>query len=388
MNTLTPTQAVQLAELAYKAKSIKTTNLLNHSLHASLRNNFNFSINPSAVQGVSGGFFSHLFGLSTGFGLVAHGKNEFQGDSVITIRGTASLRDGLTDANFGLSGGSNGSMVHAGFNKTFYTMKPGLQEFVTANIRDKVTGCVHLVGHSLGGALATLAADWIKAEYSLPVKLYTFGSPRVGLDNFSRAATGRIDKIYRCTHGADPVTKVPLWPFSHAPYQGQEIRLDSGQGLKGAAHKLSGTPGYINTANSNDWGNLTIRANHYLNTPVRLNFEDRNQASFNSHWADKLGAALVTLLKDAGYYSAVAAQAAIGTGLTFYDMLARTLDKIAKASASFAAQTLGLIGHMLVFAGKVVSKAVELTYSVIKWAFDSTLGALYRATKDGLNGLD
>jgi len=353
-----------------------------------LRDQFDFSINSKSIQGVSGGFFSHLFGLSTGFGLVAHGKNAFQGHSVITIRGTASLRDGLTDAHFGLSGGANGSMVHAGFNKTFYTMKPALQEFMAANVRDKITAGVHLVGHSLGGALATLAADWIKAEYSLPVKLHTFGSPRVGLEDFSRSATSRIDHIYRCTHGADPVTKVPLWPFSHAPYNGQEIRLDSGQGLKGAAHKLSGNPGYVNTANSSDWNNLTVKANHYLNTPVRLNFEDRNQASFNAHWADKLGAALVTLLKDAGYYSAVAAQAAIGTGLTFYDMLARTLDKIAKASASFASQTLGLIGHMLVFAGKVIGKAVELTYSVIKWAFDSTLGALYQAARDGLNGLD
>ena len=218
MNTLTPTQAVQVALLAYKAKSIKSTTLLNNSLHPSLRGSFNFGVSPEAVQGISGGFFSHLFGLSTGFGLLGHGQGLYQGDSVITIRGTASLRDGLTDAHFGLSGGSNGSMVHAGFNKTFYSMKPALQEFVAANIRDKITGCVHIVGHSLGGALATLSADWIKAEYSLPVKLYTFGSPRVGLDNFSRAATSRIDKIYRCTHGADPVTKVPLWPFSHAPY--------------------------------------------------------------------------------------------------------------------------------------------------------------------------
>ena len=388
MNTLTPIQAVQLANLAYKAKSIKTTNLLHRSLHASLRDNFNFSVNPGAVQGVTGGFFSHLFNLSTGFALVGHGLGDYQGESVITIRGTNSLRDGLTDGHFGLSGGSNGSMVHAGFNKTFYSMKPALQEFVEANIKDKVTDCIHLVGHSLGGALATLSADWIRAEYSIPVKLYTFGSPRVGLENFSRAATSRIDKIYRCTHGADPVAKVPLWPFSHAPYSGQEIRLDNGQGLKGAAHTLNGTPGYINTANSNNWNNLTIQANHFLSTPVRLKFEDRNQASFTSHWADKLGAALVTLLKDAGYYSAVAAQAAIGTGLTFYDMLARTLDKIAKASASFATQTLGLLGHMLVFAGKVISKAVELTYSFIKSVFDSTLGALYRAAREGLSGLD
>ncbi|HEA17162.1 MAG TPA: lipase family protein [Pseudoalteromonas prydzensis] len=387
MNTLTPTQAVQLASLAYDAKEMKSTKLVNGLLHSSLRGNFNFSVNSGAIQGVSGGFFSHLFNLSTGFGLVGHGEGAFKGDSVIAIRGTASLRDGLTDGNFGLSGGSNGSMVHAGFNKTFYTMKPALQEFITANIRDKINGCVHVVGHSLGGALASLSADWIKAEYSLPVKLYTFGSPRVGLDGFARAATSRIDKVYRCTHGADPVAKVPLWPFSHVPYNGQEIRLDNGQGLKGAAHKLNGTPGYINTANSNDWRNLTVQANHFLATPVRLDFADRNQASFNSHWSDKLSAALITLLKDAGYYSAVVAQASIGTGLTFYDMLARTLDKIAKASASFASQTLGLLGHMLVFAGKVISTAVELTYSFIRWVFDSTLGALYQAAKDGLNGL-
>ncbi|WP_024607322.1 lipase family protein [Pseudoalteromonas sp. TAB23] len=388
MNTLTPTQAVQIATLAYKAKSIKSTKLLNNSLHPSLRGNFNFGVNQDAVQGISGGFFSHLFGLSTGFGLLGHGQGDFQGDSVITIRGTASLRDGLTDANFGLSGGSNGSMVHAGFNKTFYSMKPAIQEFVSANVRDKMTGCVHVVGHSLGGALAALSADWIKAEYSLPVKLYTFGSPRVGLEPFSRSTTSRLDKIYRCTHGADPVAKVPLWPFSHAPYNGQEIRLDNGQGLKGAAHKLNGTPGYINTANSNDWNNLTVKANHFLSTPVRLKFEDRNQASFGSQWADKLNAALITLLKDAGYYSAVAAQAAIGTSLTFYDMLSRTVSQIAKASASFAAQTLGLLGHMLAFVGKVITGAVELTYNFIRSVFDDTLKALYRAAKDGLNGLD
>jgi len=168
MNTLTPTQAVQLASLAYDAKELKNTKLLNGLLHASLRDQFDFSINNRSIQGVSGGFFSHLFGLSTGFGLVAHGKNSFQGDSVITIRGTASLRDGLTDAHFGLSGGSNGSMVHAGFNKTFYSMKPALQEFVAANIRDKITGCVHIVGHSLGGALATL--NEIELPFPVPVK--------------------------------------------------------------------------------------------------------------------------------------------------------------------------------------------------------------------------
>ena len=388
MSTLTPTQAVQLASLAYDAKDMKSTKFINGLLHSSLRKNFSFSVNEDAIQGISGGFFSHLLNLSTGFALVGHGKGDFEGDSVITIRGTASLRDGLTDANFGLSGGANGSMVHAGFNKTFNTMKQALKDFVADNLKNKVNGCVHVVGHSLGGALAALTADWIKATYGLEVKLYTFGCPRVGLEPFSRATTSRLDKIYRCTHGADPVTKVPLWPFSHAPYNGQEIRLDNGQGIKGAAHKLKGSPGYMNTANSNDWNNLTVKANHFLSTPVRLKFEDRNQASFGSLWTDKLNAALITLLKDAGYYSAVAAQAAVGTSLTFYDMLSRTVTEIAQASASFAAQTWGLLGHMLAFVGKVIVKTVELTYSFIRSVFDDTVKALYRAAKDGLNGLD
>lgn len=388
MATLTPNQAVRLASLAYDAKTLKSTSSVNMGLHSSIRDSFNFSAQKTPISGVSGSMVSHLFGLSTGFALAGHGINNFEGDSVIAIRGTASLRDGLTDANFGLSGGQNGNMVHAGFNKTFYTMKPQIEKFVQANIRDKINGTVHLVGHSLGGALATLTADWIKVEYSLPVKLYTFGSPRVGLSGFSQAATNRMDKIYRCTHGADPVAQVPLWPFSHAPYKGQEIRLDSGQGLKGAAHKLNGTPGYLNTAKSNSWDNLTVKANHFLTAPVRLQYDNRNQASFTSYWSEKISAALITLLKDAGYYSAVMAQAAIGTGLTFYDFLARTLDKVVKASASFADQTLGLIGHMLVFAGKAVEKIADLSYQFIKWVFDVTLGALYRAARDGLNGID
>lgn len=43
---------------------------------------------------------------------------------------------------------------------------------------------------------------------------------------------------------------------------------------------------------------------------------------------------------------------------------------------------------MLVFVGKVVSKVVELIYSVIKWVFDLIFGVFYCVVKDGLNGLD
>ena len=144
-------------------------------------------------------------------------------------------------------------------------------------------------------------------------------------------------------------------------------------------------PGYRNTAKGDDWGALQRRSNGFLHKPVRLRYESRHHASFTGYWADQLNAALVTLLKDSGYYTAVLAQAAIGTTLTFYDMVARTLEQVAQASAKFAQQTKGLLGHMLVFAGYASTAVVELSYQFIRWVFEKTMGALYRSVRQALD---
>jgi hypothetical protein len=62
---------------------------------------------------------------------------------------------------------------------------------------------VWFTGHSLGGALATLAAD----GYARGAGLYTFGSPRVGDRTF--ADHFRVN-AYRFVNNDDVVTKVPL----------------------------------------------------------------------------------------------------------------------------------------------------------------------------------
>ncbi len=209
----------------------------------------------------------------------------------------------------------------------------------------------------------------------------------MGLSGFARKTSFGVDRIYRCTHGADPVPKVPLWPFIHAPLDGSEYRLDNDRGISIAAHSMNrnSTPGYRNTANSDDGQTLQKMSQGFLNSPVRLSYQNRHQASFSGYWADKISAALITLLKDAGYYSAIIAQAGIGTTLTFYDLVARTLEDIAKASTRFAEQTAGLLGHMLVFAGKVAVQVVNLTYQFIKWVFDQTTSELYRSVKQALD---
>ncbi len=387
MATLSPRIASELAELVYQIREanfagnyrLATADMIVDSV-------FDFDLSRGPIHGVSGGFWG-LYQKTSGFALVGTGKNTFKSDHVIALRGTHSGQDWLTNGNVGVSVGYNDSTVHAGFNDTFESMKPALERILTPRIRNTGYGTVHCVGHSLGGALATLTAEWVRIRYSRPVKLYTFGAPRAGLNGFAEKSTFGCEKIYRCTHGADPVPKVPLWPFVHAPTNGTEFRLDGGQGISIGAHSMSSlaTPGYRNTAKCGDWDALQRSSNSFLNHPVRLKYEDRHQASFTAFWADKISAALITLLKDAGYYHAILAQAGIGTTLTFYDLVARTLEDVAKASVRFAEQTAGLLGHMLVFAGQLAARVVNLTYQFIKWVFDQTTDVLYRAVKQALN---
>lgn len=239
--------------------------------------------------------------------------------------------------------------------------------------------------------MASLTADWVALNnYTSTVNLYTFGAPRVGQQGFATKHTNRINKIHRCTHGADIVPKVPLWPFIHAPYKGFEYRLDNSQGLSKSSHgmdsKDGAVPGYLTSANTEDWGQLNVKANEFLQ-PVRLKYENRNQASYTDYWSDRLSAALITVLKDQGYYSAVALQATISGGLTFYDYLAKTLEKIASAASAAAEEVRGLLGHILVFAGSVVTVVTDLTYATIRMIFDKMLKRLYEGVRQAIKSV-
>src|SRR5690554_3962784 len=117
----------------------------------------------------------------------------FQNDAFLIFRGTVPAAnlgaDVVTDLRIGLDYSNAGHIVHSGFNQTFTSMIPSIQSFLDTH---NITGRVHCVGHSLGGAVATLAAEWISANRSNAVKLYTFGAPKVGFAGFSKNLTDRI----------------------------------------------------------------------------------------------------------------------------------------------------------------------------------------------------
>jgi triacylglycerol lipase len=89
----------------------------------------------------------------TGFGYVAEGINQFKDDAVIVVRGTQPKQDWLTDANFSLTQGTS-SLIHTGFSSTWNHFAPAVHEFFRRKQRRYQR--IHCIGHSLGGALATM----------------------------------------------------------------------------------------------------------------------------------------------------------------------------------------------------------------------------------------
>ncbi|GMH17204.1 hypothetical protein Nepgr_019045 [Nepenthes gracilis] len=169
-----------------------------------------------------------------GYVAVCHDKEEIarlgRRDVVIALRGTATCLEWLENLRATLaplSGhsaseeeDSRGPMVESGF-LSLYTSSTAtcssLQEAVRREIsrlletyRDEELSFT-LTGHSLGAALATLAAYDIKKtfERAKSVTVISFGGPRVGNRSFRSEIEKQGTKILRIVNPDDVITKVP-----------------------------------------------------------------------------------------------------------------------------------------------------------------------------------
>lgn len=251
-NLLTPRVAATFANAIYDVNSGDE-----RALKAFLGNAIFSANKPTEKKTLTASVGGRVFrAAEDGFGLAAMGAGQFEGDLFLIFRGTTTQNnkaDFITDARIGITRSKTGYPVHIGFNHTFNSMLPEIREFVAAN---RVTGRVHCVGHSLGGAVATLAADWAFNNISNKVTLYTFGQPRVGLTFFAQKFSGKLtsDNIHRVYHTTDPVPMVPIFPYVHSPMPGLGHRLDSDQPiLSGEAHKMKG---YIDSVSGKNWDGL------------------------------------------------------------------------------------------------------------------------------------
>ena len=69
---------------------------------------------------------------------------------------------------------------------------------------------IAIVGHSLGGAVATLAAfDLSLIANPKHLYVFTYGSPRVGNQYFAQIYGERVKSTWRFVHAADPIPHLP-----------------------------------------------------------------------------------------------------------------------------------------------------------------------------------
>lgn len=151
---------------------------------------------------------------------------------VITFRGTQlrDPRDIAADLRIRLVADTVLSevRVHRGFRDALDHVWPEILRLL-ADLRGLVGGRdLLLVGHSLGGALATLAAARLCAvEIPAPPRLVSFGAPRVG----DAALVARLAPVDWCrvVCGADIVARVPSWWLGYR--HGGDLRYIDRHGL-------------------------------------------------------------------------------------------------------------------------------------------------------------
>lgn len=153
----------------------------------------------------------------------------------ISFRGTESIDDIFTDLNilrtqinFDFPNDLKTNIhVHNGFLNQFESVKDYLDqeivEYYIKNINNnkenkkKNENKIIFSGHSLGGALATIASLYFKLKYKeLNVTCITFGSPRVGCNDFVKLFNKEIKDTYRFVNDNDPIPCLPtVWRFKH-----------------------------------------------------------------------------------------------------------------------------------------------------------------------------
>ena len=145
------------------------------------------------------------------------------------FRGTevTSIKDIKSDINAIIKACESGGKVHSGFDEAYSQVAVDIQQFLGQEpFKDKP---LFITGHSLGGALATIAAKELTHEGGIAA-CYTFGSPRVGNVDW---ATGIKTPIYRVVNAVDPVTMMPpsgvtieigAWIVGFIPYVGTAIK--------------------------------------------------------------------------------------------------------------------------------------------------------------------
>lgn len=360
MGVISPRIAAELAKEAYFAQDEFTVEALLARAE--------FSRKSGASKQLKATVGSRLINTKDGFGLCVRGGTGYENDVFIMFRGTTMSNYGadvISDVRLGVETSRTGLPVHVGFNHAFCSMITAIDGFFGKNV--DAIGTVHVIGHSLGGAVAAIAAQWLSVK-GKTVKLYTFGAPKPGLDFFAEKLTSQVgaDNIYRVYHATDVVPMVPVFPFTHSPTTHCGYQIPSSSFISLAAHKMAN---YEKSVKDSTWeklknlGEKTADANsieHWLKSDKPLNPADPKT------W-EWINAGLTWVLRKVIGYAAVYMQSPIMSTLSLADKIAWILRKGIDLSVDAGGWVLSLMRRMMQALGmKLAKTASELTQQFMR----------------------
>ena len=322
-------------------------------------------------------FAGSTSGVSTGFGYVLGFQRGGRKQVVIATRGTRfehSLADIFTDLRGSMASFPGYGPVHQGFRNTFDSVKIGLgrddHRIMDADI-------VHCVGHSLGGAVATLVAAHF-AQRGKAVKLYTFGCPRVGALGTHLAMEQALGKenVIRVSHDLDPVTMVGPYPFGHINGQPDDpnnmmLRSPTGQLISMANHDMNQ---YVKSVEGDQVTGDNVRK-------LGMQVERDNaviarwllRSSDSPGWlTQKAAQGLSYLMKAFTHFLRASGVVAI-RGLTAIDLFCVTLASDLKKLAQLGSELMECIRQAAGWARVVITSAAQITATVIRGILEAML---------------
>ncbi|MGN0922546.1 MAG: lipase family protein [Cellvibrio sp.] len=364
---INPFMSAVLADAVYKINDA----VLLHDIVADIRDKFgdNFVV-PKAT--VNGSYGMGVAKVSTKGGLLIMGKNQLKGHAFIIFRGTQLVVDWGTNLNIGTQS-INSGLVHEGFYKAVSSMKDQVREFV---LKARNDGAVHFhcIGHSLGGAIATLCVDWLKSALNVSAYLYTFGAARPGLSNFANKFNRQIatDRIHRVYHTGDIVPLIAPWPFVHAPNSRISGKIVAGGVMPGVEwHSMTK---YIESVKKHSWKTLITEGERPFSATEIENWMllayESTSVGFTLGFIERVSAAIKHLMLNVLKGLVGGLTKGISTGFTWYDFVAMVFKKGLALKGRAAELVFGLMNKLLRAMGlKVIADAGELTRDKIRHVF-------------------
>ena len=377
MALLTPQQAAAIARGVYRLRDENVDAVQGRG--QSLGCEGLFSPAPdSRFEAQSGAIFWKKL---TGFGYVAQGEGAFAGDLLIATRGTQTRTDWLANLNGAMQLGPSGLPVHAGFNEVWKSFAPQLRLL----LRGRNPARIHCVGHSLGGALATLNADLLTAGHVADVVLYSFGAPRTGSIVFAKSLSQRLaqQQVHRVWHPADPVPMIPLFPYWHLPMGPGGLGVASTSNALVSIHAHHMGTSYEPGVQGASWdapvpsGAPADEGQRVQRWLTHAGAGQPGVAFGSATLLAMIGRALRWLLAAAGQLVMGAVGLALTAGATLLDQLAWLLGQAALMSKGMAVQLKALIGAIFRFLGRPLVGAADVTTAFLRWV----LALLYESLR-------